>query len=130
MRYFYKTTGTFRNLYVTYKYIPPDIILVFTEDITEKDEVKNNLRKAEKEKSIILDSISEHIVFQDKEHNIIWVNKAAADSLNLTPEHLIGKKCHALWQNSNVPCKNCPVSASLVLGSQVSEEITSPDGRI
>jgi len=130
MRYFYKTTGTFRNLNVIYKYIPPDIILVFTEDITEKEEVKNNLRKAEKEKSIILKSISEHIVFQDKEHNIIWVNKAAADSLNLAPEHLIGKKCHALWQNSNVPCKNCPVKVSIELGSQASEEITSPDGRV
>jgi len=130
MRYFYKTTGTFRNLNVIYKYIPPDIILVFTEDITEKEEVKNNLRKAEKEKSIILKSISEHIVFQDKEHNIIWVNKAAADSLNLAPEHLIGKKCHALWQNSNVPCKNCPVKVSIELESQASEEITSPDGRV
>jgi len=130
MRYFYTTTRTFRNLYVIYKYIPPDIILVFTEDITEKEEVKNNLKKAEKEKAIILDSISELIVFQDEEHNIIWVNKAAADSLNLTPEHLIGKKCHALWQNSNVPCKDCPVRASLKLGKQVSEEMSSPDGRV
>ncbi len=129
-RYFYKTTGTFRNLYVIFKYIPPDIVLVFTEDITEKEEVKNNLRKAEKEKSIILESISELIVFQDKEHSIIWVNKAAADSVNLTPEHLIGKKCHAVWQNSNVTCKDCPVKAALELGSQVSEEITSPDGRV
>ncbi len=130
MSYFYKTTGTFRNLYVIYKYIPPDIILVFIEDITEKEEVKNNLRKAENEKSIILDSISELIVFQDKEHNIIWVNKAAADSVNLTHERLIGKKCHAIWQNSNVPCKNCSVSASIELGSQVSEENISPDGRV
>jgi len=130
IRYFYKTTGTFRNLYVIYKYIPPDIILVFTEDITEKEEVKNNLRKAEKEKSIILDSISELIVFQDKEHNIFWANKAAADSINLTPEHLIGKKCYALWHNSNVSCKDCPVRASIELGSPVSGEVTSPDGRV
>ncbi len=130
MRYFYKTTGIFRNLCVIYKYIPPDIILVFTEDITKQKEVKDNLRKAEKEKSIVLESISEHIVFQDKEHNICWANKAAADSINLTPEHLIGKKCYAIWHNSNMPCKECPVRASIELGSQVSGETKSPDGRV
>jgi len=130
MRYFYKTMGIFRNLYVIYKYIHPDIILVFTEDITKQEEVKEILRKAEKEKSIILESISEHIVFQDKEHNIFWANKAAADSINQTSMYLIGKKCYALWQNSNVPCKGCPVKKALELGSQVSGEITSPDGRV
>jgi len=87
------------------------------------------LKKYEKEKALVLESISELIVFQDKEQNILWLNKAAADSVEKTQEELIGEKCYSVWHNSNKICVNCPVMTSVKIGASTSGEITTPHGR-
>jgi PAS domain S-box-containing protein len=106
-------------------------------DITElrqkQDELKNSqqaLKKSEQEKSIILDSISEHVIFQDIENRIIWANRAAAESINLSVNEIIGKYCFALWQAGNSPCDNCPIVAARETGKIQEQEMESPDGRI
>ena len=98
------------------------------EDNGQKKEFGLNLKKYEKVKALVLESIFEHIVFQDKEQNILWVNKTAADSVEKTQEELIGKKCHSVWQNSNKVCVDCPIVASLSTGEPRSAEISTPDG--
>ena len=100
------------------------------EDNTEKKGFRPILKKYEKEKTLVLESISEHIVFQDKKHTILWLNKAAADSVEKTREELIGKKCYSVWQKSNKSCIDCPIDASLEIGSPTSGEISTPDGRV
>ena len=98
------------------------------EDNGQKKEFGLNLKKYEKVKALILDSIFEYIAFQDKEQKILWVNKAAADSVEKTQEELIGRKCHSVWQNSNDVCVDCPIVASLSTGEPRSAEISTPDG--
>lgn len=98
----------------------------------EENEIKTyieNLRKAEKEKSIILDALSEHVIYYDTDQNIIWANKVACDSLNLSKEKIIGQKCFVLWQNSNTPCKGCPVLIAVRTGQPESSEMSTPDGK-
>ena len=87
------------------------------------------LKNYEKEKALILESISELIVFQDKKQNILWLNKIAADSVEKKHEELIGEKCYAVWHNSNKTCVGCPVVASLNIGAPTSGEISTPEGR-
>ncbi|MHA1670218.1 MAG: ATP-binding protein [Promethearchaeota archaeon] len=91
---------------------------------------ENSLRKAEREKSLILSSIAELVIFQDTEHNIIWANKAAANSINMNVNDLIGKKCYSLWCNPDGPIKECPVQISLEKKIKAEAEITTPDGRV
>jgi len=98
------------------------------EDNADKKELKPILKKYEKEKTQVLESISEHIVFQDKEHNILWLNKAAAESVERTKEELVGEKCYSVWQNSDEACVNCPISAALKAGEPRSAEMSTPDG--
>ena len=100
------------------------------EDITEKFEMTNSLKIAEKEKSIILESISELIAFQDLNNTVLWANQAAADSVNMLTSEVIGHKCYKLWHHSNEVCAACPVRKAIKTGSLESSEITSPDGRI
>ncbi|MHA1509694.1 MAG: PAS domain S-box protein [Promethearchaeota archaeon] len=100
------------------------------EDNTQKKGFGPILKKYEKEKALVLESLSEHIVFQDKNHNILWLNKTAADSVETTQEELIGEKCYSVWQNSNKSCVDCPIDASLKIGEPTSNEISTPDGRI
>lgn len=122
--------GSIRYYEARLLYFSEDKIAVFIRDITEKFEMTNSLKKTEKEKSIILKSISELIVFQDINNTIIWVNKAAADSLNMQPEELIGHKCFELWHRRKEVCDACPIKKSIKSGILESGEITSPDGKI
>jgi len=99
------------------------------EDNTQKIRFGPILKKYEKEKALVLESILEHIVFQDKKHTILWLNKAASESVERSQEELIGEKCHSVWQNSNKACVGCPIDTSLKIGAPASNEISTPDGR-
>ena len=100
------------------------------DDNTQKSGIEPIFKKYEKEKALVLESISELIVFQDKKQNILWLNKTAADSVQKTQEELIGEKCYSVWHNSNKICVSCPVVSTLKKVEPMSGEITDPDGRI
>ncbi|MFX1322659.1 MAG: PAS domain S-box protein [Promethearchaeota archaeon] len=80
--------------------------------------------------SRVLETISEHVIYYNKDFEIKWANKAAADSINLSPLELIRKKCYMIWQNRTSPCENCPVIDALNKGKSNSVEMTTPDGRV
>ncbi len=88
------------------------------------------LRESEKEKIAILDSMSELVIHQDLKHRILWVNRKAADSVNMKAEQLKGRYCHELWANSANPCIDCPLEESIKTGQPQQGEMTLPDGRV
>jgi PAS domain S-box-containing protein len=77
----------------------------------------------------ILATMEEHVILQDREHNILWANRAAAASLDRTPADLDGKKCHVLWHGSDGECPVCPVGDAWSSGRMEEAEVTTPDGR-
>jgi len=88
------------------------------------------LRDSEKEKSAVLDSMSELVIHQDLKHRILWVNKKAADSVNVKVEQVKGRYCHELWAKSANPCIDCPLEESIKTGQPQQGEMTTPDGRV
>jgi len=104
--------------------------LIITSDISELKRAEEALRKSENEKNLILDSILEHVIFYDTNFTIQWANKAAADSLGLTPGDLTGKHCYMLWHGHDEPCEGCPVQKALKTGKSGRIEISTPDGRV
>jgi len=130
MLYKYKSTDKQKVLYVTYNYLLPNFVIVYTEDISKQKEAESLLKKAEREKSVILESISEHIIYQDLNNRIIWANKAAAESVGLTTDKLIGKKCHKIWNNRDDKCPDCPVISAAESCAPTMAEMTTPDGRV
>ncbi|MEM2959311.1 MAG: PAS domain S-box protein, partial [Candidatus Jordarchaeaceae archaeon] len=99
-------------------------------DITERKLMEEALKKAEREKALILESIAEHVVYQDKDCKIIWTNRAAGKSVSLTPEQLVGRYCYEVWQKRSEPCVGCPVVKALETGQPQEGEMTTPDGRV
>ncbi|MBS7249936.1 MAG: PAS domain S-box protein [Candidatus Freyarchaeota archaeon] len=99
-------------------------------DITERKRMEEALRKAEREKALILDSIAEDVIYQDKDHKIMWTNRTAGTSVSLTAEQLVGRYCYEVWQKRSKPCEGCPVTKSLETGQPQEAEINVPDGRI
>nr|MBN2277863.1 PAS domain S-box protein [candidate division Zixibacteria bacterium] len=77
----------------------------------------------------ILDHIAEHAVIHDLNHEIIWLNKAAYESVNATRDGLIGRHCYEIWQGRDEPCIGCPVVKGIETGISQTAEIKSPDER-
>ncbi len=93
------------------------------------EERTKELQESENVKSVILESLLEHIIYQTVDNTIIWTNKAAADSVNLSPEQLIGRKCYQIWNTRDEPCEGCPVIKSLKTNKPEVKEMATPDGR-
>ena len=99
-------------------------------DITGRKSAEEALRRAEQEKATILNSLSEHVLYQDAEMRIIWANRAAGESVGLTPDELVGRHCYEIWQQRSEPCVDCPVAKARETGQTQEGEMTTPDGRI
>jgi signal transduction histidine kinase/PAS domain-containing protein len=104
--------------------------LIEAQEIINHKKMEDELQKSENEKSVILESLLEHIIYQTIDNTIIWANKAAADSVNRSPQDLIGQKCYKIWNTLEEPCDGCPVVQSLKSQKPEIREMNTPDGRI
>jgi PAS domain S-box-containing protein len=99
-------------------------------DITERKQAEATIQRAEQEKTDILNSMSEIVIFQDLEHHMLWVNKVASESAGLTHEQILGRHCYEVWSQRNKPCVGCPVEKARQTGKPQKAEIATPDGRL
>jgi len=103
---------------------------VSQQELRERKQAEEALRKMEQEKTAILDSMSEIVIFQDMEYRLIWANKVAGESVDLSPEQLVGRHCYEIWNKRSEPCVGCPVAKAREAGKPQEAEMTTPDGRV
>jgi PAS domain S-box-containing protein len=106
------------------------VIQGIVRDITDRKRAEEEIRRAEREKTAILSSMSEHVLYHDAELTILWANEAAASSVGLSPEALVGRHCYEVWHGRDRRCEACPVADALATGGPHEEEVTTPDGRV
>ncbi|MBN1273921.1 MAG: PAS domain S-box protein [Candidatus Aminicenantes bacterium] len=106
-----------------------DLMVGIFRDITKRKQAEEELRKAELLKAAILSSMTELVAYHDKEHKVIWANKAAGESIGLDLEQLAGRYCYKIWQQRTEPCIGCPVDKAIETGQLQEAEMTTPDGR-
>lgn len=82
------------------------------------------------EESLVFDAVSDLMSFQDLDYNVLFGNKAAAESIKEAPENLIGRKCYEIWYRRKNPCGNCLVPEALRFEEPQAKGISAPDGRI
>jgi len=99
------------------------------EEKEETQETREELKKDEKQKEIMLNVMSELIVLQDLNHKILWANKAAYESVKKRPDELIGYYCYKIWAGRAESCDNCPVKKAGKTGKVEKQEILTQDGR-
>ena len=97
---------------------------------TERIRIEEALKKSEQEKSAILDSMRELVVYQNTDHTVLWANRAAGESVGVEPETLVGRFCYEIWAQHNTPCEGCSVIRARETGHPQEAEITTPDGRV
>lgn len=74
-------------------------------------------------KENILDNTPVVIALHDKDHNIIWANKAYQQASGLSLQKLEGKKCYSVWKLKK-PCTGCPVSQAIETRKTCTAEIS------
>ncbi len=99
-------------------------------DITDRKRAEAALKQTEYEEATILDNMAELVVYQDEQHRIVRVNRAAAESADSAPEQLQGRYCYEVWHQRSDPCEGCPLEKALKTGGEQTGEVVSPDGRI
>jgi PAS domain S-box-containing protein len=71
------------------------------------------LRKAEQEKAVILDSMTELVLYLDMDLRVIWANKAMHAAFNLKPGELNGRHCYEALHDRSRVCRICPAERTL-----------------
>ncbi len=105
-------------------------VLGVSVDITDRMEAERAMRQAEREKSAILDSMAEMVALHDKNLEIQWGNRSAAESVGLQTDEIKGKRCFELWHHRDEPCEDCPVEKAFRTGRVETDDMATPDGRI
>jgi methyl-accepting chemotaxis protein len=68
-----------------------------------------------------------HIV--DRDYRIVYINKAAADSLGMKESECIGKHCYDLYNAEMCKSRNCPGRVAMETGKTKNIDIPYKDGR-
>jgi sigma-B regulation protein RsbU (phosphoserine phosphatase) len=85
--YAYKNNHIQRNGIFNYVYLPPDSIMMHTEDITERKNNEQELRKL----SSAVEQTADSVILTDKNGIIEYVNPAFEKTTGFTSEEVIGK---------------------------------------
>jgi PAS domain S-box-containing protein len=85
-------------------------------DITERKRAGDALRKAEREKSTILDTMSELVFLLDIKMKVVWSNRAMNRQFNMQPGQLEGRYCYEALHGLNRPCRICPAVKAMETG--------------
>jgi PAS domain S-box-containing protein len=106
-------------------------ILGIVRNITERKRSEEALRESEREKSTVLGSLMELVVYYDSpEMKVVWANEAAAQSADMPLDQLAGNHCYEIWHGSSKPCEGCPILRTFETGQHEEAERSTPDGRV
>ena len=74
----------------------------------------------------IFDSIVDMVSIQDVNFRIIKTNKAFTDTLGVTAEEVLGKKCYEVIHHAQCPWPDCPHGQVMRAGKAATEEFLEP----
>lgn len=100
-----------------------EFLLAVVRDISKR---KNTEEKLSEEWEKIFNAIGDLIFVQDKDCNILRVNKACAETLNMDPKDIIGRKCYEVIHNSDHHWPGCPFMKSAQDQKNHTEEVNDP----
>jgi PAS domain S-box-containing protein len=96
------------------------------EEIEGRKHAQEAVIKAKEDWENTFDAITDMVMLLDNEHQIIRVNKAAADALKTDKESLVGKKCYEAIHGKSRPIRRCPLVHTMKTLEPHTIEIAEP----
>jgi len=90
----------------------------------------DKVKAQEHEKKVILNSLSELVIFMDLELKIVWANRASLDYAGLKLENIIGHSYEELSPMSDSVSGGALARKALKSGNEETGEVITPDGKI
>jgi len=87
MQYRLQTTGEYKEFIVSYVFVPPNLILVHTEDITERKHAEEQMKKL----TNAVEQTADSVVITNKQGVIEYVNPAFETTTGYSRDEVIGK---------------------------------------
>ncbi|MCF2137712.1 MAG: PAS domain-containing protein [Candidatus Thorarchaeota archaeon] len=129
--FIHRDSGRHINIIASCAKADKDLVILITTDISAIRKSQEQVRKSEREKTIILGSLSEQVIyFTGPDLKIAWANRAAAEDVGLSEEEVIGERCYELWTNRDEPCVGCPVLEVYRTKQRYKGEMTGSRNRI
>jgi PAS domain S-box-containing protein len=91
MAYTFKSTGEDKTLVVKYAFVPLDLVMVQTEDVSEQRQAEEALRESEEAYRNLVEKISDVIFAVDTNGVITYLNPAIESLIGLPPEQVVGQ---------------------------------------
>jgi PAS domain S-box-containing protein len=103
----FKTTKKTRQLFVSLSYVPPDLLLVHTQDVTARAEAEQRLRESEARFRTAVDSLPFDFFMLDNNGRYVMTNDALKshwpdDIIGLRPRDLqVDEGTKTVWEENN-----------------------------
>jgi PAS domain S-box-containing protein len=106
------------------------VVVVLSANIVLRRRAEMRLRAAEREKALILTTVSDLVTYEDTREQLIWANPAALRAMGLPDAASArGRSCHLVMDAEGKPRSDSPISEALRSGQAVEREVTLEDGR-
>ncbi len=106
-----------------------EYILALVRDITHRKNAERALENARNQWEVTFDAITDWVAIIDKDCNIIRSNKASETYFKLSPQDIVGKKCHEIIHCTDNPPFECPRKRSIQLKQREDFECRTENGR-
>jgi PAS domain S-box-containing protein len=95
-------------------------------DITEEKRAVEAVMAAKEDWENTFDAITDMVMLLNDKHEIIRVNRAAAEGLGTDKESLVGKKCYEAVHGHNHPTAGCPLVRTMKTLGDYTAELNEP----
>jgi len=113
MLYRLQSTGKSKHLAVSYAFVPPNMVMVHTEDITERKRAEEALEAAHAFRQTIIDGVAESIMVIGTDYRIKLMNQAAREFSSGGVGASEPLLCHQILHRRETPCDGmeypCPL---------------------
>ncbi len=95
----------------------------------DRRQAERALREAEADRALVLETVTDSVIYIDQKFRIRWANRAAAEVAGRDAEEMVGNFCYEAWHGQAHRCDECPLEEVLMEDRPVEWEKTPDEGR-